>query len=106
MARDARKAALIVHRFGFGPKAGSIEAIASDPHGALLAELDRPDAGQIANPDLPTSEAANRMVFEYNAERNAMQQRKRREAAQTAMAAPAKENAMEEKTEAAAAAPA
>src|SRR5207253_2898948 len=55
--------------------------IASDPRGALLAELDRPGAGQIARADLPTSVAANRAVFEYNAERNAMRQRQRREAA-------------------------
>ena len=33
-------AALALHRFGFGPRAGSIAAIASDPRGALLAELD------------------------------------------------------------------
>jgi uncharacterized protein (DUF1800 family) len=101
MARDPREAALVLHRFGVGPRAGSIEAIAADPRGALLAELDKPDAGQIANPDLPTSGAANRAVFEYNAERNAMQQRQRREAAQAAaMEASGKENAADTKPEA------
>jgi uncharacterized protein (DUF1800 family) len=100
LARDAKEAALILHRFGFGPRAGSIEAIASDPRAALLAELDKPGAGQIANQDLPTSGAANRAVFEYNAERNANQKRVRREAEQTAMANPGKENTMEAAAEA------
>jgi uncharacterized protein (DUF1800 family) len=106
MARDARQAALVLHRFGFGPRTGSIEAIASDPRASLLVELDKPGAGQIANPDLPTSGAVNRAVFEYNAERNAMQQRQRREAAaQAAMEAPGKETATDVKPEAAAAPP-
>jgi uncharacterized protein (DUF1800 family) len=35
-------AALALHRFGMGPRAGSIAAMAGDPRGALLAELDRP----------------------------------------------------------------
>ena len=91
MARNPQEAALALHRFGFGPRAGSIEAIADDPRGALIAELDRPGAGQITNPDLPTSGAANRAVFEYNAERNAEKKRPRQDSAQAAMeAAPAK----------------
>jgi uncharacterized protein (DUF1800 family) len=90
MACDPKQAALALHRFGFGPRAGSIAAIADDPRGALLAELERPQAGQINNPDLPTSGAANRAVFEYRAERNAAQKRQRREAAaQPAMEAAA-----------------
>jgi uncharacterized protein (DUF1800 family) len=95
MARDPQEAALALHRFGFGPRAGTIEAIAADPRGALIAELDRPGAGQITNPDLPTSGAANRAVFEYNAERNANQKRKPRDTAQAQMeAAPAQAEAM------------
>ena len=39
MARDTRTAALALHRFGLGPRAGLIEAIASDPRGAPVAEL-------------------------------------------------------------------
>src|SRR5436305_13121013 len=106
MALDPKEAALALHRFGFGPRAGSIAAIAGDPRGALVAELDRPGAGQIANPDLPTSGAMNRAVFEYNAERNANQKRTRRDmAAQTAMENPAKENAAEGKAEASPAQP-
>jgi uncharacterized protein (DUF1800 family) len=45
------QAALALHRFGFGPRAGSIAAIASDPRGALLAELDRKGAGLSTAPD-------------------------------------------------------
>ena len=36
MARDPEKAALALHRFGFGPHAGSIAAIASDPQGSCF----------------------------------------------------------------------
>ena len=38
------EAALALHRFGMGPRPGSIAAIASDPRGALLAELENPPA--------------------------------------------------------------
>src|SRR5437763_13412930 len=92
MARNAQEAALALHRFGFGPRAGLIEGIADDPRGALTAELDAPGAGQITNPDLPTSGAADRAVFEYNAERNANQKRPRPDAAMEA--APAKSEAV------------
>jgi uncharacterized protein (DUF1800 family) len=89
MACDPKEAALALHRFGFGPREGSIAAIAEDPRDALLAELERPNAGQIINSGLPTSGAANRAVFEYRAERNAEQKRQRREGtAQPAMEAP------------------
>ena len=42
------EAVLALHRFGMGPRPGSIAAIESDPRGALLAELDRPRAGEVA----------------------------------------------------------
>jgi uncharacterized protein (DUF1800 family) len=71
MARDPEKAALALHRFGFGPRAGTIDAIAADPQGAVLAELDRPSAGQILDPGLLSSAAAFRAVFEFNASRAA-----------------------------------
>ena len=92
MARDMKAAALALHRFGLGPHTGAIEAIASDPRGALMAELDRPGAGQIVTADLLSSAAANRAVFEYNAERNAkekLEQRRRETTPKTA------ENGME-----------
>ena len=88
MACNPREAALALHRFGFGPRTGSIDAIADDPRGALLAELEQPNVGQIAQTDLPSSSAANRAVFEYNAERNANEKRerlRREAAAQVAM---------------------
>src|SRR6201987_1354170 len=58
------EAALALHRFGLGPRTGSVAAIASDPRGALIAELDRPDAGRITNADLLSSGAAARPAFQ------------------------------------------
>jgi uncharacterized protein (DUF1800 family) len=72
MARDPKaEAAFALHRFGFGPRADSIAAIASDPRGALLAELDRPGAGRIGDPDLLTSGEAARAAFNFRQERKA-----------------------------------
>jgi uncharacterized protein (DUF1800 family) len=78
MARDPDKAALALHRFGFGPRAGTIAAIAADPQGAVAAELDRPNAGQIGDPGLLSSAAAYRAVFEFNAARAAQAKLARR----------------------------
>ena len=103
MALDPKEAALALHRFGFGPRSGSIAAIAADPRGALLAELERPNAGLIANADLPSSAAANRAVFEFNAERaaNDKREKRRREAApQVAMLNARGDTAMEAKPDA------
>jgi uncharacterized protein (DUF1800 family) len=72
MSLDAKgAAALALHRFGLGPRAGSIAAIASDPRGALLAELDKPGAGQIVNAELLTSAAGARLNFAYNQQQQA-----------------------------------
>ncbi|HKS89067.1 MAG TPA: DUF1800 domain-containing protein [Stellaceae bacterium] len=71
MARDPATAALALHRFGFGPRAGTIAAIAADPRGAFLADLDRPDAGLLAGTELPTSDAEFRTVFEFRAAKRA-----------------------------------
>jgi uncharacterized protein (DUF1800 family) len=100
MALDPKGAALALHRFGFGPKAGSIAALAPDPLGALIADLDAPKAGQVANADLPTSGAENRAVYENNAERLAKQklEKMRKEAAQAGAGNPGADNAMEQKT--------
>jgi uncharacterized protein (DUF1800 family) len=101
MALDPRGAALALHRFGFGPMAGSttgsIAAVASDPMGAILADLDAPNAGLITDANLRNSGAENRAVFEDNAERLAKDklERKRKEMAQ-AMATSGAENAMEQ----------
>ena len=64
-------AVLALNRFGLGPRLGSIASIASDPRGALLAELDRPQAGALPAAPLPTSAQAFRRVADANAERRA-----------------------------------
>ena len=96
MVGDAKAAALALHRFGLGPRAGAIAAIVSDPRGALLAELDRPGVGLIAAANLPSSAAESRAVFEFNAERAAKGklERRRREAAQKLAENAGGENAM------------
>ncbi len=73
----AQAAALALHRFGFGPVGDSITAIANDPRGALLADLDRPGAGQIAG-ILPSSAEAAREVSDFQAERQAQQKLEQR----------------------------
>jgi uncharacterized protein (DUF1800 family) len=102
MALDPKGAALALHRFGFGPRPGSIAAIASDPRGALLADLDRPNAGQIlAAAGLMTSGAANRATFEFFAERTAKARvaRLREEEAKRTAAESGMAGAMEAKAE-------
>jgi uncharacterized protein (DUF1800 family) len=71
-ARGKEVAALALHRFGFGPRRDSIAVIASDPRGALLAELDRPQIA-ILGGELPSSAEAARAVFEFRAEQQAKQ---------------------------------
>jgi len=59
MALDPQtQAALALHRFGLGPRAEAIAKIASDPRGALLAELERAGAGMIDDSGLLTSAEA------------------------------------------------
>ena len=100
MALDPRGAALALHRFGFGPKAGSIAALAPDPLGALLGDLDAPRAGQIFDAGLQSSGGENRAVYESNAERLAKQklEKLRKEAAQAGADNPGVDTAMEQKT--------
>ena len=76
MARDpasdaAAPAVLALHRFGLGPRPGSIAAIAADPRGALLAELERPGIGRVDDRGLLTSAASSRAALEARAERRA-----------------------------------
>ena len=71
MARDPIKAALALHRFGFGPREGAIAAIAADPERAIAADLERPKAGQIDPSGLLSSAGAFRALFEFNAARAA-----------------------------------
>jgi uncharacterized protein (DUF1800 family) len=85
MALDPKaQAALALYRFGLGPRAGSIAAIASDPRGALLAELDGAGAGRIGNADLLTSGTAARVAFAFQQAQRAARQAER--AAQQAAA--------------------
>ena len=65
------EAVLALHRFGMGPRPGSIAAIETDPRGALIAELERPSAAQIAASALPSSAKAYRAVTDANAKRQA-----------------------------------
>src|SRR5258705_5491698 len=65
------EAALALHRFGMGPRPGSIAAIEADPRGALIAELERPSAGDIAAANLPSSAKAFRAVTDAYAKRQA-----------------------------------
>lgn len=67
------RAAIALHRFGFGPRPGSIASISSDPRGALIAELEKPGAGLVKADGLLTSAAAFRMVADFNADRQARQ---------------------------------
>ena len=71
-AAGTEAAALALHRFGFGPIGDQITAIAGDPRGAVLADLDRPGAGRLPV-DLPSGAQAARAVFDFRAEKNAEQ---------------------------------
>jgi uncharacterized protein (DUF1800 family) len=90
MVTDPKSEALFaLHRFGFGPRAGSVAAVAGDPRGAILAEIDRPGAGQLAAVHLPRSGGAMRAVFEIReAVQTARQARRGAQEAAKDMAAP------------------
>src|SRR5215475_6011119 len=78
MAADPKaEAALALHRFGLGPRAGSIAVVASDALGALLVELDRAGAGHIGPGDLLTSGTAARVAFAYQQAQRAARQAER-----------------------------
>src|SRR5262245_64150301 len=66
-------AALALHRFGLGPRAGSIATIAADPRGALLAELAHPEAALADHPDLHSAAQAARNAFDFRSARQARQ---------------------------------
>ena len=72
MSRSAKaEAVLALHRFGMGPRPGSIAAIEADPRGALIAELDRPAISELAAANLPSSAKAYRAVTDAFAKRQA-----------------------------------
>jgi uncharacterized protein (DUF1800 family) len=100
MALDPRGAALALHRFGFGPRPGSIAAIATDPTAALIADLDRPNAGEISSAGLLSSGAINRATVQFNAERLAKErlETRRKEEAKAAAEAAAQAGQMAAET--------
>jgi len=71
------QAALALHRFGLGPRAGSIAAIASDPRGALIAELDQPGAGRVTGAGLLTTGEAARAAIAFRQAQRAARQAER-----------------------------
>ncbi len=78
MAPDPKfEAALALHRFGLGPRSGSIAAMGSDPRGALLAELNSADAGRITDPALLASGECARAAFEFRQQQRAARQAER-----------------------------
>src|SRR5471030_2674834 len=64
-------AAMALHRFGFGPRAGSLASVAGDPRGAMLSELERPGAGRISDANLLTTGEAARAAFDFRQEKKA-----------------------------------
>src|SRR5262249_50470303 len=78
MAADPKaEAALALHRFGLGPRAGSITAVPSGPRGALLAEWGRRAAGRLGKADWRTSGTAARVAFAYHQAQRAARQAER-----------------------------
>src|SRR5690242_10259658 len=76
MSADPKyQAALALHRFGLGPRPGtmpgSIAAVASDPRGALLAELEKPGVGQIVDSSLMSAPKAAMAAFNFREARQA-----------------------------------
>ena len=72
MSSSAKAEALLaLHRFGMGPRPGSVAAIEADPRGALIAELERPSAAELAAANLLSSAKAFRAVTDANAKRQA-----------------------------------
>jgi uncharacterized protein (DUF1800 family) len=85
MALDPKfTAALALHRFGFGPRDEAIAKIAADPRGALIADIERPNASRIEQSGLLTSGEAARAFFNFQQEKKA-----EREAAKSGSAPPA-----------------
>jgi uncharacterized protein (DUF1800 family) len=84
MVADPRTvAALALHRFGFGPRVGSIATISADPRGAILSEIEQPGAGRLTASDMHTSGEAARASFEVREARRVarLAERAEREAA-------------------------
>jgi uncharacterized protein (DUF1800 family) len=72
-------AALALHRFGFGPKPGDIVRIASDPRGALLAEL-KSGSKTIEDPALASSAEDARATAAFQQEKKREREARRMQA--------------------------
>jgi uncharacterized protein (DUF1800 family) len=96
LADPKYQAALALHRFGLGPRTGtmpgSIAAVAADPRGALLAELEKPGAGQIFDSNLMTAAKSAMVAFNFREARQAAEIAKKMAESTETMA-----NAMEAK---------
>jgi uncharacterized protein (DUF1800 family) len=69
MALDPKvAAALALHRFGLGPRVGAIAAIASDPRGALVSELEASRAGRIDDTGLLSGAESARAALKFRQE--------------------------------------
>jgi uncharacterized protein (DUF1800 family) len=89
MAVDLQARAIAgLNRFGFAPRSGTPVV---DVGATLLAELDRPGAGQIVNADLPSVGEAARAQFAFQKERQAarLAAKAERQAAQSSDTKPA-----------------
>ncbi|UPK37700.1 DUF1800 domain-containing protein [Bradyrhizobium sp. 186] len=87
MSNSAKaESVLALHRFGMGPRPGSIAAIGTDLRGALIAELDRPLLLPAAA-SLPSSAKAYRTVADANARRTARAKQAQQQAKKQQMAA-------------------
>jgi uncharacterized protein (DUF1800 family) len=73
MAVDPKLAALASHRFGLGPREGTIRRIAGDPRGALLAELQKPNAARVPSAGMLNGGATFRALRKFSVETAARQ---------------------------------
>lgn len=71
MSSGKAAALMALNRFGMGPRPGSIAAMASDPRGALLEDLDRHAVSLATAATLPSAAKAFRAVNDANARRQA-----------------------------------
>jgi uncharacterized protein (DUF1800 family) len=76
-----RDAAFALHRFGLGPRGDAIARLAADPRGALLAELERPDAALVRDAGLLDTGEVARAVYDFRQERKAVRFAQRAEQA-------------------------
>lgn len=73
MAVSASQGFVALQRFGLGARPGDLDAIKSDPRGAVLAEID-PAAVRLSDPDLPDTMTALAAIRQIQMERKANKQ--------------------------------